>query len=42
MKFLKDNRGMELLEAAGTTSIAIMVMLAIVNLRMLAYAQQAV
>ena len=42
MKFLKDNRGMELLEAAITTPIAIMVMLAIVNLGMLVYAQQAV
>ena len=39
MKFLKDNRGMELLEAAITTPIAIMVMLAIVNLGMLVYAQ---
>lgn len=42
MKFLKDNRGMELLEAAITTPIAIMVMIAIVNLGMLVYAQQAV
>ena len=42
MKYLKDNRGMELLEAAITTPIAIMVMLAIVNLGMLVYAQQAV
>jgi Flp pilus assembly protein TadG len=42
MKFLKDNRGMELLEAAITTPIAILVMLAIVNLGMLVYAQQAV
>jgi Flp pilus assembly protein TadG len=42
MKLLKDNRGMEMLEAAITTPIAIMVMLAIVNLGMLVYAQQAV
>ena len=42
MKLLNDNRGMELLEAAITTPIAIMVMLAIVNLGMLVYAQQAV
>jgi hypothetical protein len=39
MKFLKDNHGMELLEAAITTPIAIMVMIAIVNLGMLVYAQ---
>ena len=42
MRFIKDTRGMELLEAAITTPIAIMVMLAIVNLGMLVYAQQAV
>ena len=42
MKFLKDNRGMELLEASITTPIANMVMLAIVNLGMLVYARQAV
>ncbi|MCX6056103.1 MAG: pilus assembly protein [Chloroflexi bacterium] len=42
MKFLNDNRGMELLEAAITTPIAILVMLAIVNLGMLVFAQQAV
>lgn len=42
MRFLKDNSGMELLEAAITTPIAILVMLAIVNLGMLIYAQQAV
>lgn len=42
MKLLKDNKGMELLEAAITTPIAILVMLAIVNLGMLVYAQQAV
>jgi hypothetical protein len=42
MKFINDTRGMELLEAAITTPIAIMVMLAIVNLGMLVYAQQAV
>jgi Flp pilus assembly protein TadG len=42
MKLLKDKRGMEMLEAAITTPIAILVMLAIVNLGMLVYAQQAV
>lgn len=42
MEFLKDNHGMELLEAAVTTPIAILVMIAIVNLGMLVYAQQAV
>ena len=42
MKLFKDNHGMELLEAAITTPIAILVMLAIVNLGMLVYAQQAV
>ncbi len=42
MNFLRDNRGMELLEAAITTPIAILVMIAIVNLGMLVYAQQAV
>lgn len=42
MKFLKDKRGMEMLEAAITTPIAILVMLAIVNLGMVVYAQQAV
>ena len=42
MRFLKDQSGMELLEAAITTPIAIMVMLAIVNLGMVVYAQQAV
>ena len=42
MRLLKDNFGMELLEAAITTPIAILVMLAIVNLGMLVYAQQAV
>ncbi len=42
MKFLKDNRGMELLEAAITTPIAILTMLAIVNLGLLVFAQQAV
>jgi len=42
MRFLKDKSGMELLEAAITTPIAILVMLAIVNLGMLIYAQQAV
>lgn len=39
---LKDSSGMELLEAAITTPIAILVMLAIVNLGMVVYAQQAV
>ena len=42
MNFLKDQRGMELLEAAITTPIAILVMVAIVNLGMVVYAQQAV
>jgi len=42
MRFLKDSSGMELLEAAITTPIAILVMLAIVNLGMVVYAQQAV
>ena len=42
MRFLKDRSGMEMLEAAITTPIAIMVMLAIVNLGMVVYAQQAV
>ncbi len=42
MRFLKDRRGMELLEAAITTPIAILVMLAIVNLGIVVYAQQAV
>ena len=42
MRFLKDKRGAELLEAAITTPIAILVMLAVVNLGMLVYAQQAV
>ena len=42
MRFLKDQSAMELLEAAITTPIAILVMLAIVNLGMVVYAQQAV
>lgn len=42
MRFLKDQSGMELLEAAITTPIAVLVMLAIVNLGMVVYAQQAV
>ncbi|MCX6082230.1 MAG: pilus assembly protein [Chloroflexi bacterium] len=42
MKLLKDHRGIEMLEAAITTPIAILVMLAIVNLGMLIYGQQAV
>lgn len=42
MRFLKDHRGIEMLEAAITTPIAILVMLAIVNLGMVIYAQQAV
>lgn len=42
MRFWKDQSGMELLEAAITTPIAILVMLAIVNLGMVVYAQQAV
>ncbi len=42
MIFLRDKRAMEVLEAAITTPIAILVMLAIVNFGMLVYAQQAV
>lgn len=42
MRFIKDRSGMEMLEAAITTPIAILVMLAIVNLGMVVYAQQAV
>lgn len=42
MRFIKDQSGMELLEAAITTPIAVLVMLAIVNLGMVVYAQQAV
>lgn len=42
MRFWKDQLGMEMLEAAITTPIAILVMLAIVNLGMVVYAQQAV
>jgi Flp pilus assembly protein TadG len=42
MRLLKDHSGMEMLEAAITTPIAILVMLAIVNLGMVVYAQQAV
>lgn len=42
MRFVKDQSGMELLEAAITTPIAVLVMLAIVNLGMVVYAQQAV
>ena len=42
MHFWKDRSAMEMLEAAITTPIAILVMLAIVNLGMLVYAQQAV
>jgi Flp pilus assembly protein TadG len=42
MRLLKDHRGMEMLEAAITTPIAVMVMIAIINLGMLVYAQQAV
>ena len=42
MRFFKDQSGMELLEAAITTPIAVLVMLAIVNLGMVVYAQQAV
>ena len=42
MRLLKDRSGMEMLEAAITTPIAILVMLAIVNLGMVVYAQQAV
>jgi hypothetical protein len=39
---LRDRSGMEMLEAAITTPIAILVMLAIINLGMVIYAQQAV
>lgn len=42
MRFWKDQSGMEMLEAAITTPIAILVMRAIVNLGMVVYAQQAV
>jgi hypothetical protein len=42
MRLWNDRRGMETLEAAITTPIAILVMLAIVNLGMVVYAQQAV
>ena len=42
MRFWRDQSGMEMLEAAITTPIAILVMLAIVNMGMLVYAQQAV
>ena len=42
MRMLRDRSGMEMLEAAITTPIAILVMLAIVNLGMVIYAQQAV
>lgn len=42
MRFIKDTSGMELLEAAITTPIAVLVMVAIVNLGMVVYAQQAV
>ncbi|PKO16673.1 MAG: hypothetical protein CVU39_07565 [Chloroflexi bacterium HGW-Chloroflexi-10] len=42
MRFLKARSGMEMLEAAITTPIAILMMLAIVNLGMVVYAQQAV
>jgi hypothetical protein len=39
---LRDRSGMEMLEAAITTPIAILVMLAIINLGLVIYAQQAV
>ncbi len=42
MRFLKAKSAIEMLEAAITTPIAILVMLAIVNLGMVVYAQQAV
>lgn len=42
MRMLRDRSGVEMLEAAITTPIAILVMLAIVNLGMVIYAQQAV
>jgi hypothetical protein len=41
-KFLRDNQAMETLEAAITTPIAILIMLATVNLGLLVYGQQAV
>ncbi len=42
MRFLKAKSAMEMLEAAITTPIAVLVMLAIVNLGMVVYGQQAV
>jgi len=42
MRFLRAKSAIEMLEAAITTPIAILVMLAIVNLGMVVYAQQAV
>jgi hypothetical protein len=42
MQFLREKSAMEMLEAAITTPIAVLVMLAIVNLGMVVYAQQAV
>lgn len=41
-KFLQDSQAMETLEAAITTPIAILIMLATVNLGLLIYGQQAV
>mgnify|MGYP005818386467 FL=1 len=42
MRFFRDRSAMEMLEAAITTPIAVLVMLAIINLGMVVYAQQAV
>lgn len=42
MRFLREKSAMEMLEAAITTPIAILVMLAIINFGVLVYAQQAV
>jgi hypothetical protein len=42
MRYLKSNSAMETLEAAITTPIAVLVMLATINLGMLVYANQAV
>jgi hypothetical protein len=41
-RFLRSNRGLETLEAAITTPIAVLVMIAAVNLGMAVYGQQAV
>lgn len=41
-KLIRDRKGMETLEAAITTPIVLMMMLAIINLGLLVYGQQAV